>query len=720
MAAGAAQGTELPPLSETLACGSGPTIRLCAKASAGCFGSDCVPVGVPWICPSGFVQAATPTAPGRTVPSCTPDPDDCGTDEYGGVSEAPTARFVNGAAAKGGDGSRAKPFVTIAEGVAAAPAGGAVAIAAGTYVENIQITKPLLIAGRCAAQVIIQGPMLGPIVYVKHAAGSGKVTLRRLRITGEGNGVALVGAGDSRLERVAITAVSGTGLSASAGTFVLTRSLIAPFMSKGGMAPGGMGVEVVGSAHATIEEVRISSARQAGMFARGKEVVLEARSVLIDGMRDHPTAVAGSKCLLADTAAQVDLRSLRCTDFGQVGVALFGDGTHGVARGLLVDGAPDLTGGAQSGLGLQIVEGAHLELYGARLSGNRGFGALVKNAGTTVKALGLLIDGTRPLDANTPGYGMGLYIGCRLDLIGGRLTDNRAAGLIALGKGAVVHATNLQIDGTRSFAKTWPGLGLSLDLGAQMTLLGGTIANNEVSGMGVGSVGTSLVAAGMLLADTRPRQSDMAGGSGAIAQSGAALRLNGSTVRHNTYIGLGFERSGSAVMAGCLVEQTQVGVIDSEYGTAISAFEGEASLELIASRLANNATAGLSLHQTQGSVVDSVIIDTVAANFVVEDLNRKPGDKVDTVVMGDGIVALGTRPLHVERCVVSTQPRAGLLIQGAMAAEVRRSRFTAGLWGIADQDGAELVLVQTLLDHNTSNRGSDAGLVIPLPPVLAQ
>ena len=57
-----------------------------------------------------------------------------------------------------GDGTLAKPFLTIGQGVTTAIAGDTVQALAGTYVEAVNVTKSLLLLGSGASTTTIEAP----------------------------------------------------------------------------------------------------------------------------------------------------------------------------------------------------------------------------------------------------------------------------------------------------------------------------------------------------------------------------------------------------------------------------------------------------------------------------------------------------------------------------------------------------------------------------------
>jgi len=86
----------------------------------------------------------------------------------------------------GSDGSLAAPWTTIQQGVNAAATGAIVAVAAGTYSEQLHIDKPVRVWGLCPAMVTLDAPG-DPAVWL--AGGSDGSELHTLAVTGPAMGV---------------------------------------------------------------------------------------------------------------------------------------------------------------------------------------------------------------------------------------------------------------------------------------------------------------------------------------------------------------------------------------------------------------------------------------------------------------------------------------------------------------------------------------------------
>ncbi len=100
-------------------------------------------------CPDGQIPDGT---------TCVPEA--CGTGTWGNLETADDTVYVDVTANAGGDGSKDAPFASIQDGLDAQGRDGMVAVAAGTYVENLELTKDhsgIHLAGRCRDLVVVDG-----------------------------------------------------------------------------------------------------------------------------------------------------------------------------------------------------------------------------------------------------------------------------------------------------------------------------------------------------------------------------------------------------------------------------------------------------------------------------------------------------------------------------------------------------------------------------------
>lgn len=145
-----------------------PRFDTCAEGELPKFGGGCVAIGPE--CGEGFRRdgpaSCAPILPKDACPAgkiavpgdetCR-DLGDCGSGTFGNLPDEAGAKWVDAAAAEGGDGSRGKPFRTLAAALDAVRSDGFVGLAAGKYEVNVDIDKPVRIQGRCASMVELHG-----------------------------------------------------------------------------------------------------------------------------------------------------------------------------------------------------------------------------------------------------------------------------------------------------------------------------------------------------------------------------------------------------------------------------------------------------------------------------------------------------------------------------------------------------------------------------------
>lgn len=149
----------------------------CVEGFAWDGNGGCEPILPAKPCPFGLMAVPGETECHEVAP--------CGDGEYGDIPVESDTVFVNAATGSDvtGDGTIAKPYATIQMGVYKANAGAIVAVAAGSYTENVVLTgKPVRLWGRCPAWVEIDGSNLVPITIRESASGT---AVHSLALTGD-------------------------------------------------------------------------------------------------------------------------------------------------------------------------------------------------------------------------------------------------------------------------------------------------------------------------------------------------------------------------------------------------------------------------------------------------------------------------------------------------------------------------------------------------------
>ncbi|MGE3633467.1 MAG: hypothetical protein AB7P00_26440, partial [Sandaracinaceae bacterium] len=195
-------------------------------------------------CPLGALRV-----PGHA--ECVPSGPTCPADFPSDLPAGAPVVYVS-SGATGGDGTRALPFGTIAEGLAAATAGTTVAVARGTYTELIVVRAGVSVIGACTEATEIVAPTPDEQVPTVQVLGG---SLANVVIRGERP--AIVTSGDARLEHIAtrgtrgIAAVSVSGGTLSADGLSIQDTAQAPEI------PFAIGLAVVRGGAATVTNLEI-------------------------------------------------------------------------------------------------------------------------------------------------------------------------------------------------------------------------------------------------------------------------------------------------------------------------------------------------------------------------------------------------------------------------------------------------------------------------------
>jgi hypothetical protein len=176
--------------------------------------SGCVPAGVD-ACADGFESdgraGCRPILPAEPCPAgqvaelgetaCRPVAD-CGQDKWGNIPVDGITEYVDASYAGGdSDGSAAKPWTTIQAGVSAAQPNAIVAIAEGSYTEDVDTAgHAVKIWGRCPDLVEVVGQSQAGAINLEGGAANSEV--RGLAVRGPQSAIVVSGALNARIEEV--------------------------------------------------------------------------------------------------------------------------------------------------------------------------------------------------------------------------------------------------------------------------------------------------------------------------------------------------------------------------------------------------------------------------------------------------------------------------------------------------------------------------------------
>ncbi|MFH2008530.1 MAG: right-handed parallel beta-helix repeat-containing protein [bacterium] len=577
----------------------------------------CQPVGIP-SCALGFVANGEwgcdavlpplPCTPGTMevlgFDTCQPI-GDCGTGPWGTITVDAGTVFVD-AGYQGGasDGSQAAPFTTIAEGLSAAAPGAQVAVAAGTYSQVLTLNKPVRLRGRCAelVSVAVSDATEASVVI---SSGASQSVISDVTVTGGATGIVVNAAQDVQLTRLQILDTGRGGTWFHESGVSLTDVTV--------RRAGGQGIHGLGSS-LTLDRVAVLDTRY-----------------LSD---DDPGFGVASRCSDSGSCGTFTMTRSLVSGCRTTGVILGGlvSSIHGsVIRDTDAQPSDDLWG-----MGLlhycldATIACGDLVLTTSLLDGNTYTGVWVN--GPPADLSSVEVRNTRSLPVDGTG-GWGITSQCRtsanecglLTVRDSLVTDNREAGIAALGVPADIRATVIR--NTQAAANGDEGRGIrsqcySYDgLCGELRLSDSLVENNRELGIMLG--GTVGIITRTVVRDTQPQQSDGMLGEGIatvcfpFTGDCGRLELSRSIVSGNRAAGL-LLTGVDATVTSTLIRDTAPRLGDLDLGWGI-AFQCDTvlgvcgRLSVTGSVIDSNTKGGLQLAAGDATVQSTVVRDSLPA-----------------------------------------------------------------------------------------------------------
>lgn len=491
----------------------------------------CRPAGVPAsACGAGFsaddsngcapVLPAEPCAEGTmAVPGdaqCRPVAP-CDGGPWGAAPIEPGTQFVDAAyAGADSDGSEQHPWLTVGEGVAAAIDGAVVAIAAGSYEENVTIEHPVRLWGRCPELVELVGGNAPGAIVVK--GGNVGVELHDLAVRGPNAGVVRRGAGELALDRVWIHDTGERGLYiddfGGAGSAALSRSLVER-VAVGGVYVAGATVDVEATVVRAIQPKPVAAGVIAELNpATGRSPTLGVRGSVVEDCEAAGVSVAGGTATVEASVVRANVTAAGALD--------------GV--GILTSLPPDAAGRNTLTVRASVVEGN-------------------ESGGIVANACDVSVE-TTVIRGNGVGHSIGAGVAFQSDAAAGEsvgtvrdsvVTGNGRVGLFVVGSHVELVATRVADttpDGGGLFGR---GVMLQSDTdgrSAALTAGSSVIAHNHDHGIVV--LGAELTFDHGVVRDTQLQQAAgvMGDGIAVVGPGPSRATVTDSLIEHNARCGL--------------------------------------------------------------------------------------------------------------------------------------------------------------------------------------
>ncbi|MCO4771887.1 MAG: right-handed parallel beta-helix repeat-containing protein [Deltaproteobacteria bacterium] len=454
-------------------------------------------------------------------------PRDCGAGPWGDIERDGDTIHV-APWGDSGDGSEARPFSTLAEGVEEAieQGGGRVALAAGGY-EGLRLEQDaggVELAGRCTGLVTVGGALdAEPIFVVSESA----VTLRDLTVGGTGSvGLRVQGAG---------------------GVATL-RDVIVRDITPAADAPTGVGVVAQTGGRLDARELTVTGALGIAMACSEPGTRVDLLDVTIEDTREGSGGSGWG--LSSNSGCQVVGERVTVQRNVETGIFVSGGGRVFLTDSEVPDNLPNSAG--EGGCGMVVVGQSVFAGDNVRFLGNQGVGVFIdaNQASTTLE--GVRIAGTLPAPNGRLG-GLGLVVQGDVFFEGNDLeiADNQGHGMFVSGTGVDVLLENASIRGTRPGAGLDTGRGLTVARGARVTATDLVIEDNVEVGLLATSVDTRVTLTGGRVGTTSTGPTALA--AGIVIQDYATLEADGLLAEANEGPALYVPTRGTATLTSSLL-----------------------------------------------------------------------------------------------------------------------------------------------------------------------
>ncbi len=624
-------------------------------------------------------------------------PEACGTGTWGDLDPAAMAVFVDAAAEDGGDGSQGAPLRRLQDGIDAAAGlgGGAVAVAAGTYLENVLLddgASGVELHGRCTDLVVVDGSADpgASAITIDGTWGVSGVLLRDLTVTGDGEIGVWVESADVTLERVAIAGARPLGLLAyRASTEVLLRDVTIAGTRPDGNGDWGYAINVYEGAHLVAEDVVLEGNTGVAVLENGAATEVELRDAVVRDTATAPDGRFGWGLAVYNGAA---MSCERCTVEGNAAAATMtgdegstltlvdtviadtvfdghGEGGFGIAardgaavaatgctlqrshgNGVYLDGLGtvvqltdsdilDTLGdeGGYFGQGVAVRQGGRFEMSGGEIAGSVIHGVYARDPDVVVVLDGVTVRDTQPDPFGEYGLGLAIHEG-EASVTDCVFERNHGVGLLAF-EGALLDVEGTAVRDTLAPPEWGYGRGIEAQLGATVLARGCVLEGNTEIGL-LAYEGAHAVIEEVEILDTRPREATGDFGVGLAVESGASLEATSCRIEGSTDVAVFLHEPGtSAVLTDTVVRGTQP-TAAGEYGRGIEVQDG-ATLQLHGCTLEDHAEVGL-MALWEASVW---ITDTA-----VRGIHRSPTTAIGTGVAIEAAATLQATGLVAEQC----------------------------------------------------------------------
>jgi hypothetical protein len=507
-------------------------------------------------------------------------------------------------------------FTTLAAALAAAPSGAVVELATGTYKESVSVTKSVTIAGRCAANVVLDGEdqpartalTVGAAIDVELRG----ITLTRYEAplrTGSGSHTHVVDTLFSANHGAAATANdAGT-------TLTIERTAVRGTVAVGSQSTNALGAG--GGAELVVRDSSLVGNADKTIMVKGAKLTVDT-TLVADTALDPSGNFGSGIVVLAGADATVTGTAI----IGAKSEGLYSEGTLALSGSVVRDTGPDGTGTLGRGVNLWRGTSTIAEIT---VDGSSDAGISLDRK-ATLAADHVVVRDTGSSDPSLVGAGILVVNGSSATVKRAIVLRSKESGAQATTAGSTLALTDSFVASGRGQPDGTTGDALVATEGGVVTADDSAFVDSAESALTASGAGSSITATGCVIADTRPNGKGR-GGFGARAGTSARVSLERSAVLRNHDIGLiGTDAGSSLALTDVEVSHTTEGPTLPRHGRGLEV-NGGASAVLV-----------------RASFVDDMQVAVVASG-VGSSLDLTDVEIAHTRAGGDG---LGGRALTVQ------------------------------------------------------------------------
>lgn len=423
----------------------------------------------------------------------------------------------------------------------------------------------------------------------------------------------------------------------------------------------GHGVTVSGGAQLHLRHAVLTGNREIGALAWGSGSALRAENMKVINTLPDPTGTLG-EALRAQNGATVRVRGLWANKNCTRSVFCVGSTSVLDLSGAAIVGTLPQLSSQNLGNGIRLEGGCVAQLNDVRIDGSHHKGLSAAGVGTSVTGSNLTVTNTLSQASDGKlGFGAEVVDGAQLQISGARLFANQAAGLWVADAGTLADVTGLSVDHTLPQTDaSWAGRGVQVSGGATLHAWGPLrIEANRDFGVLADGLGTHVTLgspnAGAVIAHTAPRGGDGWSGRGVQAQAGAAVKLTYASIADNSEAGVVATGAGTTLqMANVWVTATTARAVDGQFGRGV-VVENAADAQFSQLTAAGNGDVGVMAAGAKLHGEDLLVFATLSTP------QAGPGSGGER---GRGLVVQGGADVGLARVRLSANRDVGLSVAG--------------------------------------------------------